>query len=226
MGTEDLGALALFDLTRICLLSLVKLVSFCFDLLSLTPMFFFQALVCIKALQDLCVAKEGVLTRVRKHNVNLMNEQGKYKEAIRTLNNKLKEVRGKLEEADCQKEKLQQEVTALSERVETAGTDAIQEFKASQSFINSCAEYYGTGFDDCLKQVACVFPELDLFGITMDNEGDGSPEFNPPPKDDSVVVLAQPATNPPPIPNSNPPTVLINVENQKDDGNPADAPAT
>ena len=49
-----------------------------------------------------------------------------------------------------------------------AGTDAIQKFNTSQSFINSCAEYYGIGFDDCLKQVALAFPELDLSGISMD----------------------------------------------------------
>ena len=52
------------------------------------------------ALQDRCVAKEGVVTWVRKHNANLMNEQGQYKEAVRTLNQELKEVRGKLEEVD------------------------------------------------------------------------------------------------------------------------------
>ena len=189
-------------------------------------MFSSQALVCVKAFQNRCVAKEGVVTRVRKHNRNLMNEQGQYKEAVRTLNNELKEVRGKLEEADCQKEKLQQEVTALSERVETVGTDVVQEFKASQSFIDSYAEYYGTGFDDCLKQVASVFPELDLSEITMDNESDGSLESNPPPKDDGVVVLAHLAANPPPTPASNSPTVFVDVENQKDDGNPADALAT
>ena len=154
-----------------------------------------------------------------------MNEQGQYKEAVRTINNELKEVRGKLEVADRQREKLQQEVTVLGKRVETAGIDAIQEFKASQSFIDSCAEYYGTGFDDCLKQVASVFPELDLSGITMDDEGNASLESNPPPKDDDVVVLAQPTTNPP-TPASNPPTVLVDVENQIDDRNPADAPTT
>ena len=49
-----------------------------------------------------------------------------------------------------------------------AGTDAVQKFKTSQSFIDSCADYYGTGFDDCLKQVASAFPELDLSGISMD----------------------------------------------------------
>ena len=41
--------------------------------------------------------------RVRKHNATLMNEQGKYKEAIRTFNQEVKELKGKLEEADCQK---------------------------------------------------------------------------------------------------------------------------
>ena len=70
--------------------------------------------MCVKALQDRCVAKEGVVTRVRKHNTNLMNEQGQYKDAVCTLNKELKEVREKLEEADCQKEKLQQEVTDLA----------------------------------------------------------------------------------------------------------------
>ena len=79
----------------------------------------------VKALQDRCVAKEGVVTRVWKHNTYLMNEQGLYKDAIRTLNKELKEVREKLKEADRQKEKLQEEVTDLGKRVETAGTDVV-----------------------------------------------------------------------------------------------------
>ena len=83
----------------------------------------FQALVLVKALQDCCVAKEGVIGRVRKHNTNLMNEQGQCKEVVRTLNKEVKEVKGKLEEADRQKNKLQEEVTVLREKVETAGTE-------------------------------------------------------------------------------------------------------
>ena len=71
-------------------------------------------------------------------------------------------------EADHQNDKLKEEVTDLGQRVQTARADAVQDFKATQSFINSCVEYYGTGFDDCLKQVASAFPELDLSGITMD----------------------------------------------------------
>ena len=66
----------------------------------------FQALVRVKALQDRCLAKEGVVTRVRKHNVALMNEKGKYKEAMRTFNQEVKELREKLVEAGFQKQKL------------------------------------------------------------------------------------------------------------------------
>ena len=56
----------------------------------------------VTALQDRCVAKESVVSRVRKHNANLMNEQGQYKDVVRTLNQELKEVREKLKEADRQ----------------------------------------------------------------------------------------------------------------------------
>ena len=80
-----------------------------------------------------------------------MNKQGQYKEAMRTFNNEVKELKGKLAEAVNQKQKLQEEVTALREKVEVAGTDVVQQFKTSQSFIDSCADYYGTGFDDCLR---------------------------------------------------------------------------
>ena len=144
----------------------------------------------VTALQDYCIAKERVVTRVRKHNAHLMNEQGQYKDAVRTLNQELKEVREKLWEAGRQNDKLKEEVTALSQRVQTAGADAVRDFKASQSFIDSWAGYYGTGFDDCLKQVASAFPELDLSAITMD-DGDDSPSHSTPTLEpDDVVVLA------------------------------------
>ena len=76
-------------------------------------------------LQDRCVAKEGVVTRVRKHNTNLMNEQAQYKDDVRTLNQELKEVKEKLVEADRQNDKLKKEVTDLGQRLQTAGADAV-----------------------------------------------------------------------------------------------------
>ena len=194
----------------------------------------------VKALQDRCVAKERVITRVKKHNANLMKKQEQYKEALHTLHGELKETREKLEESDLQKEKLQGELSTLHGQVEKAGTDAVTEFKMSQPFIDSCAEYYGIGFEDCLKQIMSSVPNLDLSGITMDDlvtstptsdtvfgGSDNSTESDLPPKDDSVV-LAQPAADPS-VTSSNPTIEFVHVENphaqDKDDEALNDAPA-
>ena len=146
-----------------------------------------------------------------------------------------------MEEAGRQKEKLQGELSTLREQVEKVGADVVKGFKASQSFINSCAEYYGTGFEDCLKQVVSAYPDLDLSRITMDDpmpstlagdtivgESDDSIESDFPPKDDGIV-LAQPAGDPP-VTTSKPSIELLDMENpparDKDDKTLSDAPAT
>ena len=138
-----------------------------------------------------------------------MDQQAQYKDAVRLLNADLKDVREKLGEAGCQQEKLEEELSSLRVQVETAGIDAVQKFKTTQSFIDSCVDYYGTGFDDCLKQVASVYPELDLSGITMDASvpitpaGDTVADKDDEPLNldlllnDDRVVLAQPAVNTP-----------------------------
>ena len=100
-------------------------------------------------------------------------------------------------------------MTALGEKLQTAEADAIRAFQVLQSFIDSCAQYYGTGFDDCLRQVALAFPKLDLSGITMDDGDDGSPLPNPTPEPDRSVVLAQPAANPSA---SDSPAVIVDAE--------------
>ena len=103
--------------------------------------------------------------------------------------------------------------------MEKAGDNAVQEFKASQSYINSCADYYGIEFDDCLKQVASAFPELDLSGIIMEEfvsttpTGDTIAGESDDPKNDNVI-LAQPAPNPP-IPTSNPSIELLDIVEDK-----------
>ena len=104
---------------------------------------------------------------------------------------------------------------------------------------DSCTEYYGTGFDDCLKQVVSAFSELDLFDISMDapepvtptrniviDNDDGTYKSQLPPKADGDVVLAQPAVNPPPTPISKISVVIVNANDpqpQRDGGTLADA---
>ena len=125
----------------------------------------------------------------------------------------------------------------MQEKAKTARTDAVQKFKTSQSFIDSCANYYDTGFDDCLKQVASAFLELDLFGISMDTPEPVTPARDVTTEDDDVVlesqlsplvdsgvVLAQPAvTLSAPI--SKTPELTVDADGallQKSGGTPAD----
>ena len=74
---------------------------------------FLQALVRVKALQDRCVTKEGVVTKVRKHNSNLLDQQKQYKEAVRTLNAVLEATREKLEGAGSRNKELEEELMTL-----------------------------------------------------------------------------------------------------------------
>ena len=86
-------------------------------------------------------------------------------------------------------------------QVETPMADSVKEFKESQAYIDSCAEYYGVGFEDCLKQVKSNYPHLDLAKISMDDplpttpvgdaileETDDSIESEQDTQDDSVVL--------------------------------------
>ena len=58
------------------------------------------------------------------------------------------------------------------------------------------------------------------------DDGDDSPSYSTPtPEPDGVVILAQPAANPP-TPVSNFPGVFVDVEDQQADGNPADDSAS
>lgn len=117
-----------------------------------------------------------MITRLRKRNETLTNEQEQYKGALRTLNGEVKELREKLEEEGCQRKKEQEtkvtvekELMTLLEQVETARADAVNEYKASQPFIDFCTGYYGDGFEDCLQQVKSLYLDLDLSKVTLDD---------------------------------------------------------
>ena len=171
----------------------------------------------MKALQDRCVAEEGVISHLRKRNETLTNEHDQYKEALHTLNKevtilneKLKEETSQWKKAQEAKASLEKEPMALCRQVEMARADAVTEFKVSQPFIDACAIYYGGGFEDCLKQVRFFYLNLDLSKVSMDDplsltpaigdtiskETGDSTQLERDPKDDDVI-LAQPVVERP-----------------------------
>lgn len=70
-------------------------------------MFYLQALVRMKVLQDRSVTQEGAVSRLNKHIGTLTDEQEQYKGALRTLNTEVKELTEKLKEEGAKKEKEQ-----------------------------------------------------------------------------------------------------------------------
>lgn len=94
----------------------------------------------------------------------------------------MNELKEKLEEESrWQKSEQETKLTAKKElksilsQVETARNDAVMEFMDSQSFIEACVVYYGNGFEDCLKQVKSVYPNLDLSTTTMNESTSSTP---------------------------------------------------
>lgn len=129
----------------------------------------------MKALQDRCVVEEGVISRLRKRNETLTNERDQYKDAFCTLNKEVRDLNEKLKEETHQREKaeeakasMEKELMAHFKQVEMARTDAIVEYKASQPFNDACTIYYGEGFNNCLKKVGSVYPDLDFSRVNMD----------------------------------------------------------
>ena len=59
----------------------------------------------MKALQVKRVANKGVIARQEKHIKNLTDGQDQYKDAFRTLNKEVKELKKKLEEEGRQRKK-------------------------------------------------------------------------------------------------------------------------
>ena len=125
------------------------------------------------------------------------------------MNEKLKEETYQQEKKQEAKASLEKELTALLKQMETARANTVTELKASQPFIDSCAIYYGNGFEVCLKQIKSIYPHLDLSKVTMDDtlqstptgdtifeETNNSTQLEQDPKNDSVI-LTQPALEKP-----------------------------
>ena len=212
-------------------------------------MFYFQALVRMKALVDRCIVEERVISRFRKCNENLTNEQDQYQDALRTLNKEVKKLTEKLKEEGRQKKKEQEakatvekEMTTLPGQVDTTRVDAVTKFKASQPFIDACTSYYRDEFEDCLKQVKSIYLHLDLSKISMDDPLSSTPaddtifqetnDSTRAPKNNGVI-LTQPAMEKPVTPmipsadaqdDEDPPTQDVE-DLPKVNENPQDAPA-
>jgi len=77
---------------------------------------------------------------------------------------------------------LTMELAALREQMKPAKADAMVGLRISQPYYDECGGFYGDGFDDCLKQVATLYPHLDLSYMVIDDT------VSPTPRGANVVM--------------------------------------
>ena len=112
----------------------------------------------IKAVQDRCIASEGVIRQYRKCQEIENKKQAQYSETVYTLNKELTtktkalaEKTRRLEEAKKAKTNLATKLASIREQMKKARADTVAEFRISQPFFDACDVYYSKGFKDCLK---------------------------------------------------------------------------
>lgn len=115
------------------------------------------------------MANEGVICWFWKRLKIENKERDQYKEAICILNTELtaklallkKETRHR-KEVEKMNTNLTTELAAFCKQMDKAKVDIVVAFRISYPFFDECNVFYGDGFDDCLKQVAVVYSDLDL----------------------------------------------------------------
>lgn len=105
-------------------------------------------MVRMKALQDKCKAKEGVICRYCKHQEYKTKERDQYKEVVHILNVELMEKSATLEhethhyaELSKPNTNLTMELGALCEQTNRAKADTVVRFQTSQPYYDECGGY-------------------------------------------------------------------------------------
>ena len=71
-------------------------------------------------------------------------------------------------------EKKAKEIQELKEEIRHAKEVAVQEYCDSDSLLSELADSFLQGFDDSLRQIKKVYPELDVSMIKVDDQGQTS----------------------------------------------------
>ena len=135
----------------------------------------------MKGLLDRCLNRENALDRVRAKAEQMEEELGQLHKWKSNMEKKLelseqarKELEQKTDEASSVLEKKEKEIKALKEEIRLAKEVAVQEYRDSDSLLSELADSFLQGFDDSLRQIKKVYPELDVSMIKVDDQGQTS----------------------------------------------------
>ena len=135
----------------------------------------------MKGLLDRCLNRENALDRVLAKAEQTEEELGQLHKWKSNMEKKLelseqarKELEQKMDEASSVLEKKEKEIKALKEEIRLAKEVAVQEYRDSDSLLSELADSFLQGFDDSLRQIKKVYPELDVSMIKVDDQGQTS----------------------------------------------------
>ena len=130
---------------------------------------------------DRCLNRENTLDRVRAKAEQTEEELGQLHKWKSNMEKKLelseqarKELEQKTDEASTALEKKEKEIQELKEEIRHAKEVAVQEYCDSNSLLSELADSFLQGFDDSLRQIKKVYPELDVSMIKVDDQGQTS----------------------------------------------------
>lgn len=121
----------------------------------------------MKGLMGRCLKHETTIGRIRGKAKVMEDELIDLKAWRATQEKKLKMVEEARDEAVQQVEGLKRELVAKDEEARQARVEAVREYRDSANLIAELSVVYNDGFDDALRQVRKLYPDLDLSSVSV-----------------------------------------------------------
>ena len=130
---------------------------------------------------DRCLNRENTLDRVRAKAEQTEEELGQLHKWKSNMEKKLelseqarKELEQKADDTLTALEMKEKEIQELKEEIRRTKEVAVQEYHDSDSLLSELADSFLQGFDDLLRQIKKVYPELDVSMVKVDDQGQTS----------------------------------------------------
>ena len=135
----------------------------------------------MKGLMGRCLTHEVTLERVRikaEQTEDELNQLRSWKSKMEKKLELSKRVRKDLEQSTEEAKKAlegkDKEIQDLKDRLRQAKEVAIREYRDSDALLSELGDSFLQGFDDALRQVKKVYPDLDVSNIKVENQAQTS----------------------------------------------------
>ena len=133
-------------------------------------------MIMMKGLMQRCLNRETALERVRakvEQTEDELDQLNKWKSTMEQKFNLSEKVRKELEQRTegvrKAMEKKEKEIQDLKDKLRQAKEVAIREYRDSDALLSELGDSFLRGFDDALRQVKKVYPDLDVSNVKVED---------------------------------------------------------